>query len=147
MLDTYREMIDLLVATPNALREATDNAKEPPPGEWDAAQVLAHMAAAEQLWLDRLNVMVHQRDALLKSGGAAFFELQERLMPGDAESNLAEFNNRRGETISLMMGLSLNDWSRTAIHESLGEMSVEDVVEGIIDHDNEHVAQLRALAS
>jgi uncharacterized damage-inducible protein DinB len=146
VLDTYRELVDLLVATPNALKAAAAQAGDPPEGEWSAAQTLAHMAATEQLWLDRLNLIMHQRDPLIKAPGAAFVELQERLMAGDVESNLNEFNTRRGETISLMMGLSLNDWSRSGVHETRGVQTVEVIVEHIIDHDSEHLAQIQALA-
>lgn len=147
MLDTYRENVDLLVSIPNALKEAAEAAGAPPEGEWSAAQVLAHLAAAEQIWLDRLNLLLHQRDPLIKPPGPAFVELQERLMSGDLQTNLEEFNARRGETISLLMGLSLNDWSRSGIHETRGAMSIEDVVEHIIEHDSEHLEQIRALAS
>jgi uncharacterized damage-inducible protein DinB len=145
-LDTYRENVDLLVAMPNALKAAVDEADDPPEGEWSAAQVLAHLAAAEQLWLERLNLLLHQRDPLIKPPTKEYAELQDRLMAGDAEANLAEFNTRRGETISLMMGLSLNDWSRSGVHETLGVMSIEDVVEHVIEHDSEHLEQIRALA-
>lgn len=146
MLDAYRELVDLLVSMPTTFREAVAAAGDPPPGEWSAAQVMAHMAAVEQLWLDRLTAILNQRDPLLKAPGAEFTQLQERLMAGDAEANLAEFNARRGETISLMMGLSLNDWSRSGVHETRGVLTVEDVVEGIVDHDAEHLEQIRALA-
>lgn len=146
MLETYRENVDLLVATPNALKVAVAQAGDPPEGEWSAAQVLAHMAATEQLWLDRLNLLLHQRDPLIKAPGKEYTALHDRLMSGDAEANLAEFNTRRGETISLMMGLSLNDWSRTGVHETRGVQSIEDVVEHVIDHDDEHLKQIQALA-
>ena len=67
-------------------------------------------------------------------------------MQQDAAENLHEFNTRRGETISLMMGLSLNDWDRTGVSDARGELSIEDVVEDIISHDTEHLDQLRALS-
>jgi hypothetical protein len=42
------------------------------------------------------------------------------------------------------MGLSLRDWERTGIHDTRGELTIADVVEDIVDHDAEHVAQLRS---
>jgi len=147
MLDTYRELVDLLAATPNQLKEAAAAAGDPPEGEWSAAQVLAHLATTEQLWLDRLNLILHQRDPLIKAPAAEFWALQEGFMSGDVETNLAEFNTRRGEVISMMMGLSLNDWARSGMHEVLGEQSVEIIVEAAIDHDSEHLEQIRALGT
>ena len=66
-------------------------------------------------------------------------------MPGSLDDNLAAFNAIRGETVSLLMGLSLRDWEKTGTHETRGEISIADVAEGIIDHDAEHLQQIEAL--
>jgi uncharacterized damage-inducible protein DinB len=146
MLDTYRELLDLLAATPTQLKDAAQQAGEPPAGEWSAAQVLAHMAATEQLWLEMLNAMLRERDALLGAAGQQIEETQARLMTQNVDENLAAYNALRGETISLMMGLSLTDWTKAATHDTLGEMRIDEVVENMVDHDSEHLAQLQALA-
>ena len=55
---------------------------------------------------------------------------------------LEAFAMERGETISLLMNLALKQWERTGIHDEYGEMSVEDIAERLIEHDNEHLAQI-----
>jgi uncharacterized damage-inducible protein DinB len=147
MLDSYRELLDLLAQTPTKLREAAERAGEPPAGEWSAAQVLAHMAATEQLWFGRLNAIMHEPDALLKAPGAEYQQAQDALMGGSIDDNLAAFNNVRGESVSLLMGLSLRDWDKTGTHETRGELSIADVVETMVDHDAEHINQIAALSS
>ncbi|HUG14143.1 MAG TPA: DinB family protein [Thermomicrobiales bacterium] len=146
MLESYRELLDLLAQAPMKLRAAADAAGDPPAGEWSAAQVMAHMAAAEKLWFDRLNAIMHSPDPVLKPPGGEIAAMQERLMGSSVENNIEEFNSLRGETVSLLMGLSLRDWDKSGIHETRGEMSIADVVEGAIDHDAEHLGQLNALA-
>lgn len=146
MLDAYRELLDLIVRTPMRLREVAEAAGDAPEGEWNAAQVVAHMATAERLWLDRLNHIMQGREALLRPGPSAELRaFQEQLMGGTLADNLAAFNAIRGETVSLLMGLSLRDWERSATHETRGEISVADTVEAIVDHDAEHLQQLEAL--
>jgi hypothetical protein len=146
VLDTYRELLDSLVQTPARLKAAADAAGDPPAGEWGAAQVLAHLAATERLWLERLSTLLHEREPLLRPGGSpAVRELHERLMSGTPADNLSAFNTTRGETVSLLMGLSLRDWEKSGVHETRGEMSIADVAEDIVDHDAEHLAQLEAL--
>jgi len=148
MLDTYRELVDLLVQTPTQLKEAAERAGPPPDGEWGAAQVLAHLASSEKFWLARLNTIMHQRNGLLHSRPSPEIRAYgEALMSGSVGANLEAFNQLRGETISLMMGLSLNDWARTGTHETRGEITVEAVVENMVDHDAEHLDQLKALAA
>lgn len=146
MLDEYRELIDLLAQTPTRLKDAAASAGDPPAGEWSAAQVLGHLATAEYFFLERINLLLREDNPYLRSFAAAATERQEALMGNDAATNLAAFNELRGETVSTLMSLALNLWTRAGNHETQGTMSVEDVVEMMIDHDAEHIDQIEALA-
>jgi uncharacterized damage-inducible protein DinB len=148
VLDSYRELLDLLAQSPVQLRDACEAAGDPPEGEWNAAQVMAHMAAVEHLWFERLNTVMHTPNPVFKppAPGGGVAAMQERMMNGTLADNIAEFNRMRGESVSLLMGLSLRDWEKTGMHETRGEMSIADIVEGAIDHDAEHLAQIRDLA-
>ena len=147
MLDSYRELLDMVVQAPTRLRAAAEAAGEPRGGEWSAAQVLAHMAAAEHLWQGRLNLLLREPNAHIRPGpNDKVRQVQDDLQGGTVDDNLAAFNTLRGEIVSLLMGLSLRDWERTATHETRGEVTIADVVDGIIDHDNEHIEQLERLA-
>ncbi len=146
MLDSYRELLDIVVQGPTQLKSAAETAGEPPEGEWNAAQVVAHMAAAEHLWLERLNLLLREKEPRIRPGGSGkSAEIQEQLMGGSIDDNLDAFNTTRGEIVSLLMGLSLRDWERSGTHDIHGEISIADVVESIVDHDAEHMAQLQAL--
>lgn len=146
MLDSYRELLDIVVQGPTQLKSAAETAGEPPTGEWSAAQVLAHMAATEHLWLERLNLLLREKEPRIRPGGSGkAAQVQEQLMDGSVAGNLDAFNTTRGEIVSLLMGLSLRDWERSGTHDINGEISIADVVESIVDHDAEHIAQLQAL--
>jgi hypothetical protein len=43
------------------------------------------------------------------------------------------------------MTLSLKDWKRPAIHERLGQVTVEDLVEQLVEHDRLHLEQIERL--
>ncbi len=146
MLDSYRELLDIVVQSPTQMRAAAEAAGEAPEGEWNAAQVLAHMAAVEQLWLERLNQLLREKEPRIRPGGSGKIgEVEAQLMGGNVADNLEAFNTSRGEIVSLLMGLSLRDWERSGTHDISGEISIADVVESIVDHDAEHIAQLQAL--
>ncbi len=146
MLDEYRELIDLLAQTPNKLKDAAASAGGPPPGEWDAAQILGHMATTEYYFLERINLLLRQNDPHLRSFADAATERQQAMMENDVSTNLTAFNELRGETVSTLMSLALNLWERSGHHETLGRVAVEDVVESMIVHDTEHIDQLNSLA-
>jgi hypothetical protein len=145
MLDSFRELIDLLAATPAELREAAEGAGPAPEGEWNAAQILAHMAAAEHFFFERLTILLNQEHAYLKSFAEAATTRQSTMTNNTWEENLEAFNAIRGETVSLLMGMTLAEWERSGIHETLGRITVEDVAENMVDHDAEHVEQLEGL--
>jgi hypothetical protein len=104
------------------------------------------MASTEQYWLELLNAMLRVRDALLGPPSQAVADTEARLRAQNVAENLAAYNTLRGETISLMMGLSLTDWTKTGTHQSSGELRIDQVVEYMVDHDSEHLAQLQSLA-
>jgi hypothetical protein len=146
MLDVYRELMDLLARAPTQLREAAAVAGDPPEGEWGADDVAAHMAAGEFYYLERLNILLNQDTPYLRSFVPAADARMEDFRGRSSEESIAEFGNLRGETVSLLMGMTLVDWRRTGMHQTLGEISIEDVIEEMIDHDADHIAQLRDLA-
>lgn len=147
MLDEYRELIDFLAQTPTQLKESAAAASDPPAGEWNAAQVIGHLAACEFYFVERLNRLLREDSPHLRAFGAKAFERQESMMDAGVESNLQAFNELRGESVSMLMSLALNLWDRAGTYESEGKMSIEDVVELMIDHDAEHLAQIDALAT
>jgi len=148
MLDDYRELIDLLAHALPQLRDAAAAAGEPSGDEWSAAQICGHLAATEALYLGWLNDLMQRPDPLLRAPSAAYFAEQEQLQQQSAEDSLNNFANSRGDTISLLMGLSLRDWERPGIMEERGNaVTLSQVVEEVVDHDADHLAQLRGLAA
>jgi uncharacterized damage-inducible protein DinB len=146
MLDEYRELIDFLAQTPTQLKDSAAAASDPPEGEWSAAQVIGHLAACEFYFVERLNRLLREDSPHLRAFGTKAFECQESMMDASVDSNLQAFNELRGESVSMLMSLALNLWDRAGTYESEGKMSIEDVVELMIDHDAEHLAQIEALA-
>ncbi len=143
-LDNYRELIDELASFPPALSEAAANAGEPPEGEWDAAHIVAHLAAGEEFWLARLNLLMSQNEPFLPEFGEAADRRTEELLANSMEENLTHFGDVRGQIVSALMSMTLGDWDRSGTHEVHGERSITDTVEAISDHDAEHLAQLKS---
>lgn len=144
MLEEYRELIDLLAETPTKLKDSAAKAGDAPEGEWSAAQVIGHLAAAEFYFLDRINQLLREKEPYLSSFGADMIARQEPMMNNDVATNLAAFNELRGETVSTLMSLALNLWENAG-HLPSGMVTVEATVEKMIDHDADHIQQIKAL--
>lgn len=141
MLDDYRELIDLLARAPQQLAAAAKTAGEP------ASGVCGRLVMSERLYLGWLNELFQRADPLLRSPNLAHLAEQERLQQQPAADSLATFSDSRGDTISLLMGLSLRDWERTGILEEEGrEVTLSGLVEALVDLDADHLAELQQLA-
>jgi hypothetical protein len=146
VLDSYRELLDELAATPTQLREMASRAGSPRPGEPDAATILAQLAASEQAYFAQLNTLLNEVNPVLRSSEAAVNARVDELAGQSWQENLDAFNAVRGETISLLMGMTLNDWEKSGGHPESGSISIADLIEQMADHDAEQIRQLKALS-
>lgn len=142
-LDNYRDLIDDLAGYPPSLREAAAAFGSAPEGEWGAAEIVAHLAATEEFFLQRITKLMAERQPRLQSFAQAGEERMSELLNNSIDDNLTTFGELRGQTVSSLMSMTLGDWERTGDHPTLGEVSITDTVEMMVDHDAEHLAQLR----
>jgi len=145
MIDTFGEILDDLSRTTTRIQEMSEQYGDPPQtlpdGEWGPARIVAHLTDVEKLYRGRMQLILTRETPYLKSANPAG-ETDDA--PHELRPELEAFAMERGETISLLMNLALKDWERTGIHDRFGEVSVEDIAEQLIEHDNEHLAQIEA---
>ncbi|MCX2726997.1 DinB family protein [Thermomicrobium sp. 4228-Ro] len=142
MLHPYQELIDLLAETPRRLTSLLENVDVPSAtGTEHFTRVVAHLAAVEALMRERILRMVAQDTPYFRATDLA---VVAESVPSLAEA-LKRLGQERGETLTTLMTLSLKDWERAAIHETLGEVTVEDLVEELVEHDRRHLEQIERL--
>jgi hypothetical protein len=145
MIDAYGEMLDDLSRTTSRIQEMSEKYGDSPSagtaGDWGPALILTHLTDVEKLYRGRMQLILTQETPYLKSANPAG---KIDNSPREFRPELEAFAMERGETISLLMNLALKDWERTGIHDEYGELSVEDITERLIEHDNEHLAQMAA---
>jgi uncharacterized damage-inducible protein DinB len=118
-----------------------------PDGEsWCASEVLMHLLASEQRMRDRVRL------ALGQSGGAppALSEAERR---AEAEAGreapvpqlVHGLLGARRETSMLIESLRPEDLSRPASHPDLGTISVERMLQRIVEHEQEHIEQIESI--
>jgi hypothetical protein len=144
MLDDYQDLIDELLSTPRLLRELLAGLED------DAAReqllgLIAGLRDRDRVVLDRLQRLTRETSALLK----AIPDADEAPIPSasaeEADALLASFDTARGDLISLLMNLTLKDWSRTATHAVDGEITLAQEVERHVEFDEAYVERAEAL--
>ena len=145
MLDSYRDLIDGLLATPTALREALG---DPVPDDLapERASLLHELRVREAVNLRRVQAVMRREPILLLAIGD---EPEMRTLADDAgdpalEADLATFSHDRSELISVLVNLTLKDWERPINHDRTGETTLADEVEDHLTWDEAIVARLTA---
>jgi hypothetical protein len=143
MLDSYRDLIDGLLQTPNVLREALGN---PIPGDVDSAVAdkLLELRVREAVNLRRTQAMM-RRDPILLLAIEDEPEIRA-LRPATGEptpeADLATFSHDRSELISILVNLTLKDWERPVNHDRTGETTLAEEIEDHLTWDEEITASL-----
>lgn len=136
MLDSYRDLIEDLVATPTRLREMLNGADPSP----EATAVLVDLRDREAAVHERVQIMLRQRDPVLKPLPAE----TDQQNVDTADEALSGFESSRGELVSLLMNLTLRDWERTAIDETGHTVTIAEEVESHIEFEEAVIARLES---
>ncbi|HEX4203851.1 MAG TPA: DinB family protein [Ktedonobacteraceae bacterium] len=114
-------------------------------GEWSAVQILAHIRAAD-------DVLAYRAYAILARDQPTLVAYDERRWAEvasyaslDFRASLTLYTLRRAELVHMLLPISSEQWQRTGVHEVRGAVSLFDVVLGLLEHEEEHCAQLAAL--
>lgn len=147
----HDDVYDGLSAADPVLAEILDTMPEeswtraPAPGEWSIAEVIGHILAADSIWRPRiLLTLVHE--------GVAWPDIDERALQEVLDAGSIDLRSRvwahalaRAELCYVLASLDADQWKRTFRHSKLGDLSVLAAAQMVIDHEAEHLAQLRQL--
>lgn len=113
--------------------------------EWSAAAIFAHLRASDDIITPRVYALLVRDDPPL----AAYDDRRWAEVAGyeqaDFQSSLAAFTLRRAELVALLRRLASADWQRSGRHEAHGLISILQVVTHLVEHEEEHCAQLEKL--
>jgi DinB superfamily len=148
MTDAYHELLDDLSHTTTHIQEMAEEYGDALPAgtaeDWGPPQVVAHLVDVDKLFRTRIQSMLAQETPYLKSFHP---EVGPKGVAQELRPQLEAFANERGELISLLMNLPLKGWERTGVHDEYGQISVEDLIEKLINHDDNHLKQIETFLS
>lgn len=146
-------VIQRLAAVPDRIRRAVAGwsderlRADPAEGEWSASAILAHVRASDDIMAPRL-LMILARD---NPPMPAFDDRHWAEVAGYAEleftTSLAAFTLRRAEVVAALRHAPPGAWRHAGAHEVRGPVTLLDVARGLVDHEEEHCAQLEALSA
>lgn len=112
---------------------------------WSVAEIFAHMRASDDIWTPRILMTLTRDQAPL----AAYDERRWAEVLGyaqaDVQLSLRAFTLRRAELVTSLRRATSEDWERVGIHEVRGPLSLVELVSSVLEHEEEHCAQLETL--
>jgi hypothetical protein len=141
MLDAYRDLIDDLLSTPSEIRELVEA-----PGVSNTSpemkRLVAQIRNRDRAILQRVQAITREETPYLPA-----LRISEATDDEDPAALLEEMEVARGDLVSLLINLSLKDWTRGAIDESGSEITLADEIERHVEFDERQRRQLQETLS
>jgi FMN phosphatase YigB (HAD superfamily) len=138
----------LLKSTPAAIQSLSQNlvptqwTNQPVPGEWNLAEILAHIDDADrEVYLPRLHDEIHHPDSFMFDNQPSPKENERVTDPANGLELIQSFMNQRMRMIELLDSLSESEWLKPIQHPFLEPTNMIELVKKIIKHDRLHVQQ------
>ncbi len=147
--DRPHELIAALAAFPDDIARliagrSVEALKRPASdGGWGVVENLCHLRDWEQIFLDRARAIVEQERPELPAFDDELWAIERDYRGQDPSRVFDQFRQLRRSLVTLLEGLPAEAWQRQGVHADLGPITLEGLVERVIAHDQEHVAQIR----
>ena len=93
----------------------------------------------------RFGRILHEDTPILESLDSEGMAIARSYATADASAVFAAFREARAKTVALIEGLAPEQWSRTAVFEGYGPLTMRSLVHFLCSHDQQHLAGLQWL--
>ncbi len=114
---------------------------------WSAAEILAHLRASDDILSHRVYALLVRDMPILPSYDERHWAEIAGYRRIDFRASLTLFTIRRAELVATLHSLPIEAWKRQGHHDELGFISVYDVVKKLVEHEEEHCAQLETIVN
>ncbi len=145
LTDERRQLIERLTQIPASIAEAVKRAesKTQPEGEWPLRTILVHLVAVERdIWQFRLQAVIAEDNPQWQYTEPDLAELEKFYARYSLYQLQYAFVRIRQETTAHLRQLTDAGWKRIGTHARYGQMDVAGLCARILEHDEEHLAEL-----
>ncbi|MBW8011042.1 MAG: HAD hydrolase-like protein [Chloroflexi bacterium] len=147
-------LIAILQSTPAAINTLTKNISEkiwkkrPTEDEWNLTELVCHLRDTEsEVNLTRLKKIMEEENPFVAGVDTDVWVEERNYHSQNGLKALSDFTATRIDTINLLLGLSEQDWQRTARHTIFGPTMLQELTNIIARHDRIHIQQILELLS
>lgn len=147
----HLDLVEKLNAMCSELRREVEGLPEdaltsrPADGEWSIKEICGHLRDDGEALHRRLHDMIKLEEPRLEPYDQEALIRERNPQDATLTALLDEFAAQRGETIDMLADLVHWNWARQGRHPEFGRMSIRQLVDDTIAHDENHLTQIRAL--
>jgi FMN phosphatase YigB (HAD superfamily) len=137
-----------MAAIPAVMIGITKNSnwKKHPKEGWSLTEIACHLRDVEiEINQPRLRKILGEANPFIAAIDSDEWALPRAYAIQDGGAAFAAFVNARKQTLSVLDGLSDEDWKRTARHGAFGPTTLQELVSFTVEHDRTHLRQMREL--
>jgi len=145
-----QKMIDKIEALPAQLRAtiagATDAQLMRPyrDGGWNSRQVIHHLADSHVMAYIRAKKVVSEDNPALQAYDQDVWATHKDGSTGPLEPSLAIIEGVHARWAAFLRSLPESAWTRTAVHQERGPMTLEDLLRIYSGHGEKHIGHIKA---
>jgi hypothetical protein len=117
----------------------------PIPNKWSIKEIMCHLRDMERLaYLARYQKIIADETPYLENVDQNRLAYENDYLNQDTKAALEEFQKLRAETVNTLEVVSVEDWSRSGVHQTDGALTVEQLVNRQINgNDINHLNQMK----
>jgi uncharacterized damage-inducible protein DinB len=144
ILSRLQETPKLLVAL---LRGVSDEVlrRKPAPEKWSMLEIACHLRDVEEFFAERYGKIANHDRPQLRIINQDDLAAKLRYNQDDLAIVLKEYHGLRAESVAILGALAAQSWQRVGVHPKRGDVSIAWTVEHQVEHDANHLSQIRAL--
>jgi uncharacterized damage-inducible protein DinB len=144
ILSRLQETPKLLVAL---LRGMSDEAlrRKPAPEKWSMLEIACHLRDVEEFFVERYGKIANHDRPQLRMINQDELAAKLRYNQDDLALVLKQFQGLRAESVAILGALAAQSWQRVGVHSKQGDVSIAWTAEHQVEHDANHLGQIRAL--
>lgn len=149
----HLDLIEPLRTIPRDVKDAIKGLYEPQlkwrpdEGGWSIQELVGHLGEAAEVYHKRLYMMSTQTDPILQPYDPDALAVEHAYMHQTIDALVERLQRWRSETVQLLTTLVNWNWARTGRHLESGRVSIRQLVEHMIEHEQDHVERIRQLAA
>ncbi len=146
-----RDALASLAETPDRVREligrmgSADFTRPYAPGNWNARQILVHLAHCEMVYGLRMRYALSSDSYVVQPFDQELFAAREPIV--EAPAALAAYYAMRHWNLPLFRSLDDRERAKTFTHPEYGTLTVGLLLQVLAGHELHHFAQLQQIAS